>query len=121
MRVSAILAAMAVAGSAGVARADEWATGADLRCVVAFSALVSNPTYKDAAASGIFYFLGRLEGRDPTYDLAKGLGMVRRGMQANEYGAEARRCGAELKDKNDALKAMSTAAAQPPSRGVGTR
>ena len=121
MRISAVLAALAVVGLAGAARADEWATGADLRCVVVFSAMVNNPAYKDAAASGIFYFVGRLEGRDPAYDQAKGLRMARTAMQTNEYAAEAKRCGAELKDKNDALKTMSTASAQPPSRGVGTR
>jgi hypothetical protein len=121
MRVSAMLAAMAVAGLAGAAQADEWATGADVRCVVAFTALVNNPTYRDAAASGIFYYVGRLEGRDPTLDLAKALRQVRGAMQTSQYGSEAQRCGAELKAKNDELKAMASGGQAPPNRGVGVR
>lgn len=117
MRVPVILAGAAVISVAGAARADEWSTGADLRCVVAFTALVNNPTYREAAASGIFYYVGRLEGREPTLDLAKGLKQVRSAMQVSQYGGEAQRCGAELKAKNEALKAMSAPLAQ--KRGVG--
>lgn len=113
--------AIDVTGVAGAAQTDERATGADLRCVVAFSALVNNPTYREAAAYGIFYFLGRLEGRDPTPDLAKNLREVRGAMQLNAIEGEARRCGAELKVKNEALKAMTTGAEARPSRGVGSR
>ena len=117
MRIAMILAASTVLSAAGAARADEWSTGADLRCVVALSALVNNPTYREAAASGIFYFVGRLEGRDPTLDLAKGLKQVRSAMQVSQYGGEAQHCGAELKAKNDALRAMSPTPTE--KRGVG--
>ena len=117
MRIAMILAASAVLSAAGAARADEWSTGADLRCVVAFSALMNNPTYREAAASGIFYFVGRLEGRDPALDLGKGLKQVRSVMQVSQYAGEAQRCGAELKAKNEALRAMSSPLAQ--KRGVG--
>ncbi len=88
---------------------------------MAFSALVNNPTYREAAASGIFYFLGRLEGRDPTLDLAKNLREVRGAMQLTAIEGEARRCGGELKAKNEALKAMTAGAEAPPTRGVGSR
>lgn len=117
MRVPTILAVAATLSMAGAARADEWSTGADLRCVVAFTALVNNPTYREAAASGIFYYVGRLEGRDPTLDLAKGLKQVRGAMMVSQYAGEAQRCGAELKAKNDALRAISPAAMD--KRGVG--
>src|SRR5579871_2099355 len=107
MKYLVIPAALAMAGLSDAAQGDEWATGADLRCVVAFSALVNNPTYREAAASGIFYYLGRLEGRDPNLDLGKSLRQVRGAMQLSGIEGEARRCGAELKAKNEALKAMT--------------
>jgi len=119
MRLLAFVAAAALFGGANAAHAaDDWTMGADLRCVVAFGALVSNPTYRDAASSGIFYFVGRLEGRDPTFDLAGGLKKMRSVMQPNQYASEAERCGAELKAKNELLKTMSPAPAAQ-HRGVG--
>ena len=104
-------------GAAGQARAaDEWAMGADVRCVSAFASLISNPQYKDNATIGMFYYLGRIEGRDPTYDLAKGLAQVRSTVQ-NQIASEAQRCGAEVKAKNETLKAIG--GQQPQKRGVG--
>ena len=119
MRQVAAMAALALLGAAGEARAaDDWANGADLRCVVAFGAMVNNPTYREAAASGIFYYVGRLEGRDPAFDLAAGLKQVRSAMQTSQYVTEAQRCGAELKAKNEVLKTLSGAASAQ-HRGVG--
>jgi hypothetical protein len=119
MRLLANVAVVALIGAAGEARAaDDWAMGADLRCVVAFGALIGNPTYHDAAASGLFYYLGRLEGRDPEFDLGKGLRQVRSAMQSSQFVTEAQRCGAELKAKNDFLKTLAPPAAVQ-HRGVG--
>lgn len=119
MRLSAILAvtATALASAAGGGAHAEDLTVTDLRCVVAFTVLVNNPTYHDAAASGIFYFLGRVEGREPQLDLAHALHDTRRGMQAGDFLTEAQRCGAVLKAKNDSLKAMNSSVLQ--KRGVG--
>jgi len=78
MRLLTMVTAVALLGVAGSARAaDDWAMGADLRCVSAFAYLITNPQYKDNATIGMFYYLGRIEGRDPTFDLAKGLAQVR--------------------------------------------
>ena len=117
MRLSAILAAAALAGVAGGGARAEDLTATDLRCVVAFTVLVNNPTYHEAAASGIFYFLGRVEGREPQLDLAHSLHDTRRGMQNGDFLTEAQRCGAVLKAKNDSLKAMNSSVSQ--KRGVG--
>lgn len=119
MRLLGIVSAAVLIGAAGEARAaDEWAVGADLRCVVAFAALIGNATYHDAATTGLFYYLGRLDGRDPAFDLAGGLKQVRSAMQSSQYASEAQRCGAELKAKNDFLKTLS-APASVQRRGVG--
>jgi hypothetical protein len=123
MRLLATVAAVTLLGVAGLGAAsgaraaDDWAMGADLRCVSAFAFLISNPQYKDNATIGLFYYLGRIDGRDPTYDLAKGLAQVRSSVQG-QIASESQRCGAEIKAKNEALKAIS-GQTQPPKRGVG--
>ena len=116
MKLSAILVVATLASAGGGARAQDL-TATDLRCVVAFTVLVNNPTYREAAASGIFYFLGRIEGREPQLDLAHALHDTRRGMQNGDFLTEAQRCGALLKAKNDSLKAMNSTISQ--KRGVG--
>jgi hypothetical protein len=117
MMTAVTLTGVACMGVAGEARAaDDWAMGADLRCVAAFASLISNPQYKDNATIGMFYYLGRIEGRDPNFDLAKGLAQVRSTVQG-QLASESQRCGAEVKAKNEALKAIGQS--QPPKRGVG--
>lgn len=41
---------------------------ADLQCMAIFSALASQDDMAEAGAIGVFYYLGRLEGRDPAVD-----------------------------------------------------
>lgn len=118
MRLLATMTAAALLGAAGQAHAaDDWANGSDLRCVVAMGYSLNNPTYREAAASGLFYFVGRLEGRDPAFDLAKGLKMVS-GMPPNQIVSEAKRCFDELKAKNEMLKTIAPTTT-PTKRGVG--
>jgi hypothetical protein len=118
MRLLAAVTAVALIGAATEARAaDDYANGADLRCVVAMGYSINNPTYREAASSGLFYFLGRLEGRDPTMDLAKGLKLVS-GMPLSQVVSEAQRCFGELKAKNEMLKAIAPET-KATHRGVG--
>jgi hypothetical protein len=119
MRRTAILLACAVVGSvaAGAPARAEDLTVSDIRCVVAFGALVSNPQYRDAAATGIFYFLGRVEGREPALDIADAVKQTRRGMGQGDIANEGQRCGAQLKARNESLKSLS--ATPPERRGVG--
>src|SRR4051794_24625475 len=72
-------------------------THADLRCVLAMAAIVKNPQYKDGATAGLFYYLGRLDGRDPTLELGPALKRTAAGMQLSEYASQAQRCGAEVR------------------------
>jgi hypothetical protein len=110
-----LIACGAAAALALPARAQDL-TVSDIRCVVAFGALVSNPVYRDAAATGIFYFLGRVEGREPNLDIADALKQTRKGMGSADLASEGQRCGAALKARNESLKAMSAGGL---SRGVG--
>lgn len=114
MRVIVLAAILATV--AGAARAEEDANRADVRCVLAMSAMLRSPQYKDAGGAGIFYFAGRIEGRDPGFDLGSAMKREAGRMGAADYGDEARRCGAQLAEKNRAFQAMSAGHA---SRGVG--
>jgi len=86
----------------------------DVRCVVAMAAMIRNPAYKDGATAGLFYYLGRLDARDPAFDL--GPAMRRERMAPVDIAQEGRRCGAAVAERNKALQGMS---ANTPSRGVG--
>ncbi|MGZ3371653.1 MAG: hypothetical protein ACXU8X_22290 [Caulobacteraceae bacterium] len=118
MKRTAILLACAAVGAAASAPARaEDLTVNDIRCVVAFGALVSNPQYRDAAATGIFYFLGRVEGREPSLDIADAIKQTRRGMGQGDIVNEGQRCGAQLKARNESLKSLSPT--PPDRRGIG--
>lgn len=106
--VAALLAA-----SSAAAEDISKAQSLDLRCLVAMIKMRAMPQYQAAADAGIFYYMGRLEGRDPSFDLRPSLRAYTGGM--DDLAIEGRRCGAELKAKNEALKSLSSPAAQPSS------
>jgi hypothetical protein len=98
--------------AAGSARAQADDQTKDLRCVALMAAMLGNPQFaslKDSSSAGLFYFLGRAEGRQPTLDLAAQLKKVREDLPLTQYEDETRRCFAALKRKNDQLKAMGDA------------
>jgi hypothetical protein len=101
------------------ARAQD-ATVDDLKCVVVFGAMAGNPQFKDASyiGPGIFYFLGRAEGREPSLDLRTALKHLRDGLPLGQYADIAKRCGDALRERNDYLKGVSESAKQA-KRGVG--
>jgi hypothetical protein len=109
-------AAMALAGGAQA----QDATVDDLKCVVVFGAMAGNPQYRDAAylGPGIFYFLGRAEGREPALDLKTALKHLRDGLPLGQYADIAKRCGEALKARNEYLQGVSDSAKQA-RRGVG--
>jgi len=120
MRYLGICAAAAAMAFSGAANAQELVTS-DLRCVVVFASMIPNPQYaqlKDSASAGLFYFLGRAEGRQPGLDLGPQLKRVREELQITQYADEGRRCFSALKQKNEQLKALG-AEAQQARRGVG--
>lgn len=114
MRYIGLCAAAAATLAAGSARAQDLNTN-DLRCVVVFASMIPNPEYaqlKDSASAGLFYFLGRVEGRQPGMDLAAQLKRVREEFIITQYADEGRRCFAALKQKNEQLKAVGGDAPQ---------
>lgn len=121
MKLTAIACA-ALALSAGAASAEDLpgddaaATRADVKCVLAMSAMLRDPQYKDGATAGLFYYLGRLDGRHPSFELGPALKRAAGDMQLSEYASQGRRCGAEVRARNEALK-QAGEAIRP--RGVG--
>lgn len=111
-----LIAALALAGVSTAAHAEDDPNRDDVKCVLAMSAMLKLPQYASAGATGLFYYVGRIEGRSPGYDLEHALRKEGGDMQRNDYRAEMERCGAALAAKNAQLKGMQ---AQPPKRGVG--
>jgi hypothetical protein len=104
-----LLAGALLAAAPSFAQEVTSAQGQDMRCMVAMLRMRAIPQYQAAADAGIFYYIGRIEGRDPHFDLRQGLRAYTGGM--DDLAMESRRCAAELKAKNEALKAL----ASPPS------
>lgn len=112
-----LMIALVLASLGSAARAaDEDPNRDDVKCVLAMTAMLKLPQYAQAGATGLFYFVGRIEGRTPGYDLEHALRKVGADMQRNDYATEMQRCGAALGAKNAELKAMTP---QAPKRGVG--
>lgn len=99
-RVSALaLGAMFLTAAISVG-ADESlsaATIADVRCVVAASVSASQSDNASGAALLTFYFLGRLDSREPpSFDLSQAMLAQINLMSPADFSAEGKRCGKEL-------------------------
>jgi hypothetical protein len=116
LKTSTLLAACAVLLCAGGARAQdaEAQTRSDVRCFIAMGALGQSAQYKQASTVGVFYFAGRIEGRDPDFDLKRAVRAEAGRMGATEYAGEIKRCGDLVRAKGEAMTDMA-----PPKRGVG--
>jgi hypothetical protein len=86
MKTSKLLAACAVllCASAARARDADAQTRSDVRCFIAMGALGQSAQYKQASTIGAFYFAGRLEGRNPDFDLKRAVRQEAGGMGATE-------------------------------------
>lgn len=111
MKPSIVAVTLAASLVAGATKAQDDAISSDARCIAAFGALIQMPAYKDAAGAGLLYFLGRLDARDPKLDLVAAVRHETERMDQAEYMVEAQRCGAILKQRNEALKAAGQALA----------
>lgn len=83
---------------------------ADERCLAAFSDLASRPGTDGAAGRyGLFFFYGRLLGRNPALDLSAALPAAARAI--GDGKAELARCGRELSAAGQGLAAIGSGAA----------
>ena len=105
-----LLAAITAAG-AGLAVPPAFAdqTTDDVHCYIIFmqAGTSSNPDRQTAAALGGLYYLGRLDGRDPGFDLETSVMAEIPKLKGDLRRAEAARCGEEMKDRGDSASAMA--------------
>ena len=92
--------------SSGTAHGQSADSRDDIRCIVA--AISSMNIVKDTAMKGslqvsALYYLGRLDGREPTLDLEKSLLNELSKMNAKDVGAEDQRCGKQLASRGQAF------------------
>ena len=112
--LASLLAAMATS-----ARADDEAirdaNRQDVRCILGMSVMARNETYKQWGTFGVFFYSGRIEGRDPGFSLSDAVKREVRLMRADEYNGEIKRCSDLLADRSRAFEAMKP----PAPRGTG--
>jgi hypothetical protein len=81
---------------------------ADVRCLLVLQAVGNDPKQREAAARGIYYYLGKLSARGPV-GRAESL-MVAEGKKMNAapiVQGELSRCGGELSQKTSELQAVN--------------
>lgn len=76
---------------------------ADLHCMAIYSVLAAQPGQAESAAVGVFYFLGKLEGRDAQTDWLERFNTFVAGLTDADLSANAQRCGQAMIDKGQAL------------------
>lgn len=92
------------------------ATRADLRCALTMTVIMRDEQYRQSAGYGLYYFVGRLEARDPSLDLTSALRREAGQMQSSQWNGEIQRCAAEVQAKTKSLEDLKTAFAK---RGTG--
>lgn len=86
----------------GLARAKDANLMADVRCVIIGVRMMGdgqNASLKTAGLMLDLYYLGRLDGRDPHFDLEDAIVAQLPKMSQSDYAANARRCGRSLQLK----------------------
>jgi len=91
------------------------ANRSDVRCILGMSAMARNETYKQWGQTGIFYYTGRLHGRDPKYDIGEAIKREYRLLPAAAYNDEIKRCNDALGETSRDLEKMKP----PAPRGTG--
>jgi hypothetical protein len=78
----------------------------DVDCLVVSMNLLdsTDPTIAKAAATSLFYWLGKLDGRDPSFDLENMVADATQSMTPERMRATALRCGAEMEKRGQSLR-----------------
>lgn len=87
----------------------------DVRCVIGMSVMARNEQYKQWGTFGVFFYSGRIEGRDPRLSLDDAIKREVRLMRPIEYSDEIKRCSDLLAERSRAFEAMKP----PAPRGAG--
>jgi hypothetical protein len=102
------LAALASALSfSASARAQDDAQSADVRCLIVtikVMAAANTDEIKSSTLAGAMYFMGKLDGRQPGFDLESAVVTQLGTMKPEDIGREGQRCGAELQTRGASLQ-----------------
>jgi hypothetical protein len=90
------------------AHAQDAPTDADLRCLLVtfVGASSGDANIRGASILAAMYYLGRIDGRAPQLDLSAALIPRAKAFRPEQAASEAKRCGAMLKARGDALKQL---------------
>ena len=105
----AVAAAMLTLALSTTARAETPDMTHDLKCLALSFTLIqsADPKIADAGKLATFYYLGRVDGRDPTIDLADRFSKPDMQLSQEQLQSMAVDCGAELSERGTALKETS--------------
>lgn len=93
----------------GGAQAQDAETSGDLKCIAVISIVASQQTDPAAVMSagmGILYFIGRIEGRIPDFNIENGLRVEAAKLTSASVKSELVRCGGTLTSKGQELQAI---------------
>jgi hypothetical protein len=118
IRSIVFFAALASLAAATVARAADEGASPDVRClaVAATMAQSSDPKTQGVSLAAALYYLGKLDGRDPNFDLEGQLKQELAQLKPQDMIAEVQRCGAQL---NARQKTVTEIAARLQAQGIG--
>jgi hypothetical protein len=92
-------------------------TTADLRCIAALAIVAAQkPEYATGASLGVFYFAGRIEGREPKLELQSALIDEIGRLNLGDLEPESQRCGKAMSAKGRELKDIANHLPAPPER-----
>lgn len=107
-RTALAFVALAVSLAGSVAHA-QTTLDSDIKCMVVGGALnqSQDPKARTVSTLMIFYFLGRIDARDPNLDLATALKTRMQTLKPADLQVEARRCSDQMNTRSQALQAVS--------------
>lgn len=91
------------------AQAEKPADLADLQCMALYAILANEPDQQAAAGLGVFYHLGRLEGRTPGVDWLARMHAYADTVTVEQVAANGARCSAEMSRAADAMQRVGGA------------
>lgn len=78
--------------------------GADMQCMAVFSVLAAQTGRAEAAAVGVFYFLGQLEGQDRSIDWLERFHDYARTADEADLNAHVQRCTQQVADRGKKMQ-----------------
>jgi hypothetical protein len=105
--LAGLVSLLLIGGStAALASPDANTAKPDVDCLVVSMNLLdsTDPTISKAAAIAMFYWLGKLDGRDPSFDLENIVTDELQSMTPERTRATAFRCGAEMEKRGQSLR-----------------